>query len=81
MSNTPGPWEAETHDKCKCKECNRLKACIYAVVSVLVNNRASDALNLARVGMYGGNVNNPLDCQNPKRHHKQATTLNERLGR
>jgi len=54
-----------------CDESKRLKDCIYAVVSELVNNRPDSALNLARVGMYGGSVNNPLDCADPKRNYNK----------
>jgi hypothetical protein len=53
------------------KEIDRLKACIYAVVASLVNKDAGSALTLARVGMYGGNVNNALDCADPERHRRK----------
>lgn len=58
-----------------CEECERLKSCIYAVVSALVNGKSDSALLLARVGMYGGNVNNPLDCADPKRHRHAVGRL------
>jgi len=55
----------------ECKECERLKRCIYSVVAALVNKNSNTALTLARVGMYGGDINNPLDCNDPKRHLNQ----------
>jgi hypothetical protein len=55
----------------QCKECERLKASLRAVVAALVNGCYDSALLLARVGMYGGDVKNPLDCADPKRHRNQ----------
>lgn len=52
----------------ECKECNRLKQGIYAVVAALVNKSQESALKLAKTVMYGGSVNNLLDIENPKRH-------------
>ena len=45
------------------KEIKRLKDCIYAVVASLKNKQYDSALTLARVGMYGGSVLSPLDCE------------------
>ncbi len=50
-----------------CKECERLKNGIYAVVASLVDGNAKAALTCARAVMYGGSVSNPLDLENPKR--------------
>lgn len=58
----------------KCEECDRLKCCIYAIVSELVNNRPESALKLGKVGMYGGSVTNPLDCHNPERNRNKTNT-------
>lgn len=69
MDNHPGHAPEEIF--MQCKECDRLKRSLYAVVSELINNRPDSALNLARVGMYGGDVNNPLDCSDPKRNCDQ----------
>lgn len=40
---------------------DRMKDGIRAVVAALVNENSANALELARVVMYGGDVNNPLD--------------------
>ena len=42
-------------------EIKRLKECLHSVVASLVNGNYVTALRLARTGMYGGSVNNPLD--------------------
>jgi len=52
----------------KCKECERLKEGIYSIVASLVNGEQEVALRLARTVMYGGSVNNALDCADPTRH-------------
>lgn len=56
----------------ECKECDRLKGGVCAVVAALINRRHDSALNLARVVMYGGSVNNALDCADPKRHQQAS---------
>lgn len=53
-------------------EIKRLKECIYSVVAALVNKDSKSALNLARVGMYGGSVKNSLDCENPRRNLQKS---------